>query len=328
MIDLSVVIPLYNAMPLIERTLESVFSQKTHYSYEIIIVDDGSRDKSLQFVRDYVASKGYGESVIILSQENAGPAAARNNGIAHAHGRYSAFLDSDDFWINGFIEKSISFLDSNPDCVAVNVGQKHLTVSGDNFSPKCLDSYDEPFVLDDFWTFWGEYMHVCTGSACIKTDIIRQIGGQRTDLRVTEDLEFWAMVSTYGKWGVIPELLFVSDGTELVKDQQTWIRKMQPRWQSAPSVDEWQKRIIERLGFREDTLLPQGYQKARGRIASMLVYSQIMSGRLCLSREETLRYGKFFPSGILSQLMMFCSHSSLVWRGLCKYIQYREFHRF
>lgn len=48
-------------------------------------------------------------------------------------------------------------------------------------------------------------MHVCTGSVTIQTKILRSTDGQREDLRITEDLEFWALLSTYGNWGVIPK---------------------------------------------------------------------------------------------------------------------------
>lgn len=52
-------------------------------------------------------------------------------------------------------------------------------------------------------------MHVCTGSVTIQTKILRSTDGQREDLRITEDLEFWALLSTYGNWGVIPKILLL-----------------------------------------------------------------------------------------------------------------------
>lgn len=64
----------------------------------------------------------------------------------------------------------------------------------------------------------------------------------RQDLRVTEDLEFWALISTYGRWGFIPNILFVSDGSD-VTQSQGWLNKMKLRWQNAPSIAEWEKEL-------------------------------------------------------------------------------------
>ncbi|MCE9672349.1 glycosyltransferase family 2 protein [Myxococcus stipitatus] len=87
----SVVIPTYNRARLLERTLASVFAQE-ETDYEVIVVDDGSTDDTL----DMLASLG--ERVRVLRQRNAGPGAARNQGIQAALGEYVVFLDSDDLW--------------------------------------------------------------------------------------------------------------------------------------------------------------------------------------------------------------------------------------
>lgn len=321
-VDISVIIPVYNAMPLLERTLDSIFGQHTHYSFEVVLVDDGSTDSSV----DYIKGRKEG-NIVLLQQANVGPSVARNRGVENANGRYCAYLDADDYWMDGFIEKTVSFLDENKDCVAVSLGQRHLTVSGEGISPSCISEYDQPFILDDFWGFWSQYMHVCTGSVTIRTDILRQSGGQRTDLRVTEDLEFWALISTYGKWGFIPEVLFVSDGTSLVFDKDSWIKKMSVRWNNAPSVEDWQYRIVERL-YEQSPELPQGFIAARGKVAETLVYCQMLSGRLSLSRHEALRYGNSFKKETMTKVMLLCRHSRLLWWGLCKVLKWREYHRF
>ena len=321
-VDISVIIPVYNAMPLLERTLDSIFGQHTNYSFEVVLVDDGSTDNSV----DYIKSRGE-ENIVLLRQANAGPSAARNLGVDNANGRYCAYLDADDYWMDGFIEKTVSFLDKNKNCVAVSVSQQHLTVSGEGISPSCINEYDHPFVIDDFWSFWSQYMHVCTGSVTIRTDILRQLGGQRTDLRVTEDLEFWALISTYGKWGFIPEVLFVSDGTSLVFDKDSWIKKMSVRWNNAPSVEEWQKRIVERLSLSNGNL-PAAYVKARGRVSEILTYCQMLSGRYAQSRQEAKNYADDFRDGTMTRLIRICLHTQLSWWILCKVLRWREYHRY
>lgn len=317
MIDLSVIIPVYNAALLINRTLDSIFSQDTSYRVEVILVDDGSIDNSIELIK--ARKESY---IVLLQQQNAGPSAARNKGLEVAQGRYCAFLDADDYWENGFIEKTVLFLDKHEKCVAVNVAQRHITVSGAYESPSCCHSYDVPFILDDFFLFLSKYMHVCTGSVVIRKAVIDVIGGMRNDLRITEDLEYWALVSTYGQWGFIPEILFVSDGGDVTRSQG-WLNKMMIRWNNAPSIGDWEKRIITRLPKE----LPLGYLKARGRISRNLTYCQLLSSRLALSRLEALRYGAYFRKDAIGKLMNFAKHTSLTWWMLAKLLQYREYHR-
>src|SRR5262249_35304485 len=87
----SVVIPTYNRLDFLRQAISSVWAQ-TNREYEIIVVDDGSTDGTM----DYLLSLG--PNIKALRQANSGPGAARNLGAKHASGRYVAFLDSDDVW--------------------------------------------------------------------------------------------------------------------------------------------------------------------------------------------------------------------------------------
>lgn len=314
--DLSIIIPVYNKSKLINRCLDSIFKQTTIHSYEVVLVDDGSTDDSVELIK--ARTEG---NIILYEQQNAGPSVARNKGVELSHGKYCAYLDADDYWGDGFIEKTVSFLEEHDDCVAVNVAQRHLTLSGEHVAPVCYNEYSKPFVLDDFFSFWTTYMHVCTGSVVIRSEVIKQIGGMRTDLRITEDLEFWALVSTYGSWGFIPEILFVSDGMETITNQAEWLKKMQIRWNNAPSVTDWEKRIVKRANQTEE------YKKARGRIARNLVYCQLLSGRERLARREAKLYGQNFTNDAIGKLMNFARRIPLMWWLLCKFLKYREWHR-
>ena len=314
--DLSIIIPVYNKSKLINRCLDSIFKQTTIHSYEVVLVDDGSTDDSVELIK--ARTEG---NIILYEQQNAGPSVARNKGVELSHGKYCAYLDADDYWGDGFIEKTVSFLEEHDDCVAVNVAQRHLTLSGEHVAPVCYNEYSKPFVLDDFFSFWATYMHVCTGSVVIRSEVIKQIGGMRTDLRITEDLEFWALVSTYGSWGFIPEILFVSDGMENITNQAEWLKKMQIRWNNAPSVTDWEKRIVKRANQTEE------YKKARGRIARNLVYCQLLSGRERLARREAKLYGQNFTNDAIGKLMNFARRIPLMWWLLCKFLKYREWHR-
>jgi len=88
----SIVIPTYNRAERLQHTLQSVL-QQTFGNFEIIVIDDGSADNSEVICQQFADSR-----IQYVWQENAGPAAARNNGVARSSGRYIAYLDSDDRW--------------------------------------------------------------------------------------------------------------------------------------------------------------------------------------------------------------------------------------
>lgn len=91
-LDLSVVIPVYNHVDNIQHLIDAVLQQKTNYTYELILVDDGSTDGA----RDVVRSYGHCQNVKAILQKNTGIAGARNAGIDQAQGRYLMFIDCDD----------------------------------------------------------------------------------------------------------------------------------------------------------------------------------------------------------------------------------------
>jgi glycosyltransferase involved in cell wall biosynthesis len=93
----SIVIPTYNRAPLLKVALDSVFYQK-FTDYEVIVVDDGSTDGTLEML------KSYGDKIKVLTQQNSGPGTARNLGAGVAKGEYLAFLDSDDIWFPWTLE--------------------------------------------------------------------------------------------------------------------------------------------------------------------------------------------------------------------------------
>lgn len=99
-IDLSIIIPVYNYVELIEKNIVSVFNQKTQYQYQLILVDDGSTDGAQEILRKY---ENY-PNVKVIYQKNQGIAAARNTGIKNATGKYIMFIDCDDVVENNLVE--------------------------------------------------------------------------------------------------------------------------------------------------------------------------------------------------------------------------------
>lgn len=124
---LSIIIPMYNVASFLDRCLGSVFNQKLEdeNALEVIIVDDGSTDDSLEVAKKLTGSR---KNVSILSQENKGLGGARNTGIKAANGHYLLFLDSDDYYIKDRLRDLIDKL-SAIDVDVLEFGALGITAS-------------------------------------------------------------------------------------------------------------------------------------------------------------------------------------------------------
>lgn len=332
-IDISVIIPVYNAAALLPRCLNSILAQKGGYEYEVLLIDDGSTDDSVEIIESYK-----NPHFKVFRQENAGPSKARNKGLLEAKGKYVAFLDADDYWEDSYIEKTVGFLDQHEECVAVNVVCKNITVSGNSYNPNCFVEEDgkgyvknengietnRALVLNDFYTYWANYCHVGTCSTTMKREVARSVL-MREDLRISEDYEFWLLMASYGKWGLIPHPLYVSDGTGMIINQEAWLKKMKRRWDNAPSIEDWEHRIIDR---KPELKSNESYRYAIGRISRNLTYCQLLSGRIALARSEAQKYGRYFIKDTIGRLMNIAKWTAPSWWLLCKFLTYREYHRF
>lgn len=106
----SIVVPVYNAGKYIEKTIQMV-KEQTYTEWELILVDDCSKDDSVQKIQPFLSEK----IRLIQKEKNEGAAEARNTGISHMQGRYLAFLDADDIWKKDKLEKELAFMKEN-DC--------------------------------------------------------------------------------------------------------------------------------------------------------------------------------------------------------------------
>lgn len=105
----SVVIPLYNKEKHILNTINTVLAQ-TFQDFEIVVVNDGSKDNSVTIVKDIIDSR-----IRIINQENSGVSAARNRGIKESKGEYIALLDADDLWLENHLGNLHKLIERYPD---------------------------------------------------------------------------------------------------------------------------------------------------------------------------------------------------------------------
>ena len=102
-LDISIIVPVYNCDKYLARSIDSLLNQ-TISNIEIICIDDGSTDESFKILNDYASKHSH---IILLRQENKGPAIARNRGLAIAQGEYIMFCDSDDWYKRDMCEKML-----------------------------------------------------------------------------------------------------------------------------------------------------------------------------------------------------------------------------
>ena len=141
----SIITPMYNAEKYVAQTIESVLAQ-TYSDWEMIIVNDGSKDNCAEIVKEYTQKD---KRIKLINQPNSGSASARNNALRNAVGQYICFLDADDLWDNNFLEKQINFL-KEKNAVLVFSSYRRIDEKGE----KKLDPFIVPKTLRDDFVFW------------------------------------------------------------------------------------------------------------------------------------------------------------------------------
>ena len=101
----SVIVPVYNSEKYIEKCLNSIIEQ-TYKDFELIVINDGSKDKSLEILEKY--KNNFPKVITLINQENIGVSKTRNNAIKMAKGKYVMFIDNDDFIDKDYIETFIN----------------------------------------------------------------------------------------------------------------------------------------------------------------------------------------------------------------------------
>lgn len=194
---LSIIIPLYNKEKYIERCLQSLLNQGlSQNDYEIIIVDDGSKDSGVAAVNNY-ANKNDLVNIKVIQQINQGPSAARNNGLLEAKGDYIYFLDADDLLSKHALSYLITLSEENDldilEFDTKEIDEEQLTVLPDS---SILDTNDIKVSVMNGKSFIAEHdlrnqawRYLIKRKYLLDTDIVFLI-----DMRAYEDLIFTASV--------------------------------------------------------------------------------------------------------------------------------------
>lgn len=176
---LSVVIPLYNKAKYVRSALESVVGQSLQPS-EVIIIDDGSSDDSVDQISDLVQGR-----IRLLRQANAGPGPARNRGIAAARSEWVAFLDADDIWLEDHLSTLAQIRQAFPAAgiVGSGFGLGEETTSEISSETSSVDLFE-----------FGLPGPFCASSVAVRRSILQESGGF-ANYWPGEDAELWARLA-------------------------------------------------------------------------------------------------------------------------------------
>ena len=186
----SVVIPSYNTAKYIPATLNSVLSQ-TFRDFEILVVNDGSPDTP-QLER---ALQPFGAQIRYIRQTNRGPSSARNTGIREAHGKYIAFLDSDDLWFPEHLANQVSALQNDPSLGLTYANGIHVEDERPVSTAFDRTPQREPVTFD---SLLREDATVSTSSTVALRRPLLEAGLFDEGLRRCEDFDLWLRVAHQG----------------------------------------------------------------------------------------------------------------------------------
>jgi glycosyltransferase involved in cell wall biosynthesis len=202
----TVLIPAYNAAATIRRAIDSVFAQ--HYpSFEIVVVDDGSRDPT----SDMVASYQRKEIRLLRLGRNHGEGGVLNEGIAIAKGEYIAFLDADDEWLPTKLVKQIELIESSPNATMVTCGCLFADASGN-----IVERFGMPppgFEKSEIWR--SLLAEACIAKPCVvaRAVALARVGSFDTTIPIAADQDMWIRLAIAGDVEFVREYLTVAHDT-------------------------------------------------------------------------------------------------------------------
>ena len=181
----SIITPAYNAARYIEHTLESAVRQ-TFGDFELLIVDDGSTDQTLEVAERYAARD---PRVKVSRQANRGIAAARNSAMARACGRYFALLDSDDLWFPTYLAEQIAILEQRPDISILSANA--LNFGGPMDGEPLLPVWDYSAIRPVSLLRLVEVEDSMSIMSVFRREVAEAVGTFDENLRRSEDYDFW-----------------------------------------------------------------------------------------------------------------------------------------
>lgn len=215
--NVSVIIATYNKSNLILRTIQSVINQ-TFQDFELIIVDDGSDDNTLEVIKKISVKD---KRIKYIYQKNQGYASALNNGISLSNGKYIAILDDDDEWLPEKLEKQIQIFEKYPSVYLVSCWL--FKISENN---KRLFKTYSGLIENRKWCDFFKSNGILTSSSILfKKEIFDELGGFDSKLKLVCDLEFYIrVINNYDIYFLPIPLLNYYDYSNSLSKKDFWLK--------------------------------------------------------------------------------------------------------
>jgi glycosyltransferase involved in cell wall biosynthesis len=196
--SVSVLLPVYNGEKTIARAIESILNQDFK-DFELIILDDGSKDKTLDICKDYQKKDS---RIILVHHENKGLSATLNIGLSLARGELIARQDSDDYSLPGRLQSQFERFKQDPDLIILGMWARIYTNEIDSGFLHCHPTTDKSIRL--FLYFGNPFVH---SSVMFRKKIIDQTGlySSRVESQ-PEDYDLWIRMAQYGSMKNLPEI--------------------------------------------------------------------------------------------------------------------------
>jgi hypothetical protein len=192
----SVIIPVFNAARTVAAAIESIQVQ-TFRDFEIIAVDDGSTDASLEMLASF------GAAVKILLQANRGPSAARNYGVRESSGEYLAFLDADDRWRAAMLERMVAVLDEHRVASMAYCDVAVIDSEGRALMTALVGESDAPSVDD----MLDRLRPIMPSGVVMRRTALEAAGGWPEKLTSFEDVFLWLLMREQGEFVHVEDVL-------------------------------------------------------------------------------------------------------------------------
>lgn len=279
----SVIIPLYNKEKHIVRSIDSVLKQ-TYTNFELIIVDDGSTDNSVNEVMKIPDSR-----IKLIRQQNRGVSSARNEGIKFASHEYIGFLDADDTWKPFFLESIKNIIQMYPSAGAYGTSYEFVNING-NTTPrkkiKEIKKGDSGIV--NYFKESLETPVLSASSVVIPKYVIDKIGGFPINITRGEDLDMWIRIALNFEIVIYNEICatyFLNAENRATRKERNYSQSMM-QYVEEILVAEKAKGDINK--YFEEYMISRIINKARYFIQN----SQIEEGRVLLKRYKYTKLNK------------------------------------
>ena len=187
--QVSVVIPLYNKAPHVERAIRSVLGQ-TWTAFELIVVDDGSTDEGAAIVESLGDKR-----IRLIRQTNQGVSAARNRGISAANTEWIGFLDADDEWAPEFLQTVLSARVRCPTAKLIGSAYSVVDKAGRAERLRFENVPNDVGLINNWFEAAIKHNPICPSSVLIKKEVFDLLGGFPVDLRRGEDEFMWCKIA-------------------------------------------------------------------------------------------------------------------------------------